>query len=208
MQCSGQVSALGTSEKNWVALKGRMIKSTLYSWLWFQLYPEKYNCDHSNSTPPASKVHCSINGLENSSSLEYSKVQHLFEITVGLFSVGVGLFFVTVGLRKSPPPTKKSPTLTEKSPTLTVKSPTYKKSSSNQKKSPPPTKKSPTLTEKALLIKSPPLTKKKSSSNEKKSYSDRKKSYSNDIFCMFSHRFYKTWKSSENQVLIGFEGSQ
>ena len=88
----------------------------------------------SNSTPLASKVHCSINGLENSSSPEYSKVQHLLEITVGLFSVGVGLFFVTGGLGKSPPPTKKSPTPTEKSPTLTVKSPTYKKSSSNQKK--------------------------------------------------------------------------
>ena len=86
------------------------------------------------STPLASKVHCSINGLENSSSPEYSKVQHLLEITVGLFSVGVGLFFVTGGLGKSPPPTKKSPTPTEKSPTLTVKSPTYKKSSSNQKK--------------------------------------------------------------------------
>ena len=87
-----------------------------------------------NSTPLASKVHFSINGLENSSSPEYSKVQHLLEITVGLFSVGVGLFFVTGGLGKSPPPTKKSPTPTEKSPTLTVKSPTYKKSSSNQKK--------------------------------------------------------------------------
>ena len=87
-----------------------------------------------DSTPLASKVHCSINGLENSSSPEYSKVQHLLEITVGLFSVGVGLFFVTGGLGKSPPPTKKSPTPTEKSPTLTVKSPTYKKSSSNQKK--------------------------------------------------------------------------
>merc|ERR1712016_538290 len=78
------------------------------------------------STPLASKVHCSINGLENSSSPEYSKVQHLLEITVGLF-------FVAGGLGKSPPPTKKSPTPTEKSPTLTVKSPTYKKSSSNQK---------------------------------------------------------------------------
>ena len=87
-----------------------------------------------SSTPLASKVHGSINGLENSSSPEYSKVQHLLEITVGLFSVGVGLFFVTGGLGKSPPPTKKSPTPTEKSPTLTVKSPTYKKSSSNQKK--------------------------------------------------------------------------
>ena len=29
--------------------------------------------DFRNSTPPASKVHCSINGLENSSSLEYSR---------------------------------------------------------------------------------------------------------------------------------------
>ena len=44
------------------------------------------------STPLASKVHCSINGLENSSSTEYSKVQHLFGITVGLFPVGGGLF--------------------------------------------------------------------------------------------------------------------
>ena len=93
-----------------------------------------YRSNFGDSTPLASKVHCSINGLENSSSPEYSKVQHLLEITVGLFSVGVGLFFVTGGLGKSPPPTKKSPTPTEKSPTLTVKSPTYKKSSSNQKK--------------------------------------------------------------------------
>ena len=59
------------------------------------------------STPPASKVHCSINGLENSSSTEYSKVQHLFGIAVGLFPVGGGLFSVTVGLRKSPTPIKK-----------------------------------------------------------------------------------------------------
>ena len=90
--------------------------------------------DFTISTPLASKVHCSINGLENSSSPEYSKVQHLLEITVGLFSVGVGLFFVTGGLGKSPPPTKKSPTPTEKSHTLTVKSPSHKKSSSNQQK--------------------------------------------------------------------------
>ena len=48
--------------------------------------------DFVDSTPLASKVHCSINGLENSSSPKYSKVQHLFEITVGLFSFGVGLF--------------------------------------------------------------------------------------------------------------------
>merc|ERR1711954_333798 len=83
----------------------------------------------NNSTPPASKVHCSINGLENSSSPEYSKVQHLFEITVGLLSVGVGLFFcyrrtwkksssnqkkvllqrkkVLLQRKKSPPPTNK-----------------------------------------------------------------------------------------------------
>ena len=27
------------------------------------------------------------------------------------------------------------------------------------------------------------------------------------IFCMFSRGFYRTWKSSENQVLIGLEGS-
>jgi len=59
------------------------------------------------STPPASKVHCSINGLENSSSTEYFKVQHLFGIGVGLFPVGGGLFSVTVGLRKSPTPIKK-----------------------------------------------------------------------------------------------------
>ena len=54
--------------------------------------------DIGHSTPLASKVHCSINGLENSSPPEYSKVQRLFEITVGLFSVGVGLFSVGVGL--------------------------------------------------------------------------------------------------------------
>merc|ERR1712016_88221 len=99
-----------------------------------QPIPKHNILNFGHSTPLASKVHCSINGLENSSSPEYSKVQHLLEITVGLFSVGVGLFFVTGGLGKSPPPTKKSPTPTEKSPTLTVKSPTYKKSSSNQKK--------------------------------------------------------------------------
>ena len=73
------------------------------------------------STPLASKVHCSINGLENSSSPKYSKVQHLFGIAVGLFSAGVGLFSATVGLRKSPPPAKKSPTPTEKSPTVISK---------------------------------------------------------------------------------------
>ena len=117
---------------------------------------KRKGCVHS--TPLASKVHGSINGLENSSSPEYSKVQHLLEITVGLFSVGVGLFFVTGGLGKSPPPTKKSPTPTEKSPTLTVKSPTYKKSSSNQKR---------------IL-----LQRKKSYSSRKKSYSVGKKSYS------------------------------
>ena len=94
-----------------------------------------------HSTPRASKVHCSINGLENSSSPEYSKVQHLFGIAVGLFLVGGGLFSVTGGLGKSPPPTKKSPppigkspTLTQKSPTLTKKVQLEKKSSSNNKK--------------------------------------------------------------------------
>merc|ERR1712210_273317 len=74
-----------------------------------------------NSTPRASKVHCSINGLENSSSPKYSKVQHLFGIAVGLFSAGVGLFSATVGLRKSPPLAKKSPTPIEKSPPLAKK---------------------------------------------------------------------------------------
>ena len=59
------------------------------------------------STPQASKVHCSINGLENSSSPEYSKVQYLFEITVGLFSVRVGLFLVGGGLFPSPTVTGK-----------------------------------------------------------------------------------------------------
>merc|ERR550519_555522 len=84
-----------------------------------------------SSTPLASKVHCSINGLENSSSPKYSKVQHLFRIAVGLFSAGVGLFLAgvglfsaTVGLGKSPPPTKESPPPIEKSPPLTQKSPT------------------------------------------------------------------------------------
>ena len=70
--------------------------------------------DKYHSTPLASKVHCSINGLENSSSPKYSKVQHLLRIAVGLFSAGVGLFSATVGLRKSPPLTKKSPTPIEK----------------------------------------------------------------------------------------------
>merc|ERR1712037_887692 len=89
-----------------------------------------------NSTPRASKVHCSINGLENSSSPKYSKVQHLFGIAVGLFSAGVGLFSATVGLRKSPPLAKKSPTPIEKSPPLAKKSYSdRKKSYSNAKKS-------------------------------------------------------------------------
>ena len=57
-----------------------------------------YSYTFNYSTPLASKVHCSINGLENSSSPEYSKVQHLLEITVELFSVGVELFFVGVEL--------------------------------------------------------------------------------------------------------------
>ena len=120
------------------------------------------NAKQYYSTPLASKVHCSINGLENSSSPKYSKVQHLFGIAVGLFSAGVGLFSATVGLRKSPPPAKKSPTPIEKSPPLAKKSysdrkksysnakksysdrknPTWKKSSSN-KKSPTPMRKSP-----------------------------------------------------------------
>ena len=75
----------------------------------------------SLSPPQASKVHCSINGLENSSSTEYSKVQHLFGIAVGLFPVGGGLFSVTVGLRKSPTPIEKSPPPIEKSPPLIKK---------------------------------------------------------------------------------------
>ena len=94
----------------------------------------------SNSTPLASKVHCSINGLENSSSPQYSKVQHLFGIAVGLFSAGVGLFLAgvglfpaTVGLGKSPPPTKKSPPPIEKSPPLTQKSPTLTEKSNLKK---------------------------------------------------------------------------
>ena len=94
----------------------------------YQMYA--YTCIHIHkhyhasfhiSTPRASKVHCSINGLENSSSPKYSNVQHLFGIAVGLFPAGVGLFSVTVGLRKSPPPTKKSPTPIEKSPPLAKK---------------------------------------------------------------------------------------
>ena len=112
------------------------------------------------STPRASKVHCSINGLENSSSPEYSKVQHLFGIAVGLFSAGVGLFLAgvglfpaTVGLGKSPPPTKKSPPPVEKSPPLTQKSPTLTEKSNLKKVLLRPKKvllqrkKSPTLTE-------------------------------------------------------------
>ena len=77
--------------------------------------------DIIDSTPLASKVHCSINGLENSSSPEYSKVQHLLEITVGLFSVGVGLFLVGGGLFLSPTVAEKSPTPAEKSPTAILK---------------------------------------------------------------------------------------
>ena len=53
-----------------------------------------------HSTPRASKVHCSINGLENSSSPKYSKVQHLFGVAVWLFSA-------RLGLGKSPTSTKK-----------------------------------------------------------------------------------------------------
>ena len=100
------------------------------------------------STPLASKVHCSINGLENSSSPEYSKVQHLFGIAVGLFSAGVGLFSATVGLRKSPPPTKKKSYSDRK------------KSSSGQKKSYSDRKKS--------YLKKVLLQQIKSYSNEKK----------------------------------------
>ena len=114
--------------------------------------PNRKSENFLNSTPPASKVHCSINGLENSSSPEYSKVQHLIRVAVGLFSAGVGLFSAGVGLfsagvglGKSPPPTKKSPPPTKKSPPLI-------------EKSPPLTQKSPTLTKKVLLEKSPPAT--------------------------------------------------
>ena len=59
------------------------------------------------STPPASKVHCSINGLENSSSPEYSKVQHFSGSAVELFSIGVELFSVRVELEKSSTPIEK-----------------------------------------------------------------------------------------------------
>ena len=103
--------------------------------------------NYVHSTPLASKVHCSINGLENSSSPQYSKVQHLFGIAVGLFSAGVGLFLAgvglfsaTVGLRKSPPPTKKSPTPIEKSPPLAKKVLLWSKKVLLEK-SPPPTNK-------------------------------------------------------------------
>ena len=44
--------------------------------------------NHKVSTPQASKVHCSINGLKNSSSPEYSKVQKFFGIAVADFTVG------------------------------------------------------------------------------------------------------------------------
>ena len=59
------------------------------------------------STPPSSKVHCSINGLENSSSPEYSKVQHFSGSAVELFSIGVELFSVRVELEKSSTPIEK-----------------------------------------------------------------------------------------------------
>ena len=120
------------------------------------------NIQHPNilfySTPLASKVHCSINGLENSSSSEYSQVQQLFGIAVGLFAVGVGLFFVRVGLFYVRVGLEKSPPLTKKSPPLA-------------KKSPPPTKKSPPLTEKSHL-ESPTPTMKRSPTPEKKSNSN------------------------------------
>ena len=93
----------------------------------------------TNSTPPASKVHCSINGLENSSSTEYSKVQHLFGIAVGLFPVGGGLFFCYSRTQK-------------KSYSDRKKSSSNRKKSSSDQKSPPPTQKSPTLTKKVFLI--------------------------------------------------------
>ena len=75
----------------------------------------------THSTPPASKVHCSINGLENSSSPEYSKVQHFSGSAVELFSIGVGLFLVGGGLFLSPTVAEKSPTPAEKSPTAILK---------------------------------------------------------------------------------------
>ena len=119
-------------DRSLILQKGKPQLTNVGCWKW-------WNIVYIYSTPRASKVHCSINGLENSSSPKYSKVQHLFGIAVGLFSAGVGLFSATVGLRKSPPPTKKSPTpieksppLAKKSPTLIEKSPTWKKSSSNK----------------------------------------------------------------------------
>ena len=92
------------------------------------------NCH--NSTPLASKVHCSINGLENSSSPEYSKVQHLFRVAVGLFPLELDFFPLELDLEKVLLRPKKRPPLIEK-------------------KSPPLTQKSPTLTKKVLLEKVP-----------------------------------------------------
>ena len=100
---------------------------------------------YTYSTPLASKVHCSINGLENSSSLEYSKVQHLFEITVGLFSVGVGLFSRYSRTWKKSSLNQKKSYSNGKSPTLTFKSPPLTKKVLLQWKSPTLTFKSPTL---------------------------------------------------------------
>ena len=51
-------------------------------------YVPDWQSNHKVSTPPASKVHCSINGLKNSSSPEYSKVQQFFGIAVADFTVG------------------------------------------------------------------------------------------------------------------------
>ena len=133
--------------------KEALLSNSLFTLNYFGNYFLFYLIQHWKygaicAVPRASKVHCSINGLENSSSPEYSKVQHLFGIAVGLFLVGGGLFSVTGGLGKSPPPIEKSPPPIEKSPTLTQKS--------------------PTLTEKVQL-------EKKSSSNNKKFYSNEKK---------------------------------
>ena len=87
------------------------------------------------STPPVFKVHCSINGLENSSSPEYSKVQHFFGSAVELFSIGVELFSVGVELGKKFDSDRKSSTLIEISSTPIEKSSTpIEKSSTLTKK--------------------------------------------------------------------------
>ena len=92
------------------------------------------------STPPASKVHCSINGLENLSSTEYSKVQHLFGIAVGLFPAGGGLFFCYSRTWK-------------KSYSDRKKSYSNRKKSSSDQKSPPPTHKKSYSDQKSFLDK-------------------------------------------------------